>query len=74
MNKVWMVAKDVWNETSSAEIARAFVLAYGILQLIIDENGNNRWLADGTPHCNVRADFINTPTGIRKRHDYGIDV
>ena len=67
--RVWDVAKTVWNETSSSDVARAFVLAYRIMQLIIDENGNNRWLADGTPHCNVRADFINTTFGIHPRNN-----
>lgn len=55
----------MWNETSSADVARAFVLAWRILDLIIDEGGNNKWLAEGTPHCNVRNDFVNTPNGIR---------
>lgn len=67
--RVWEVAKTVWNETSSSDVARAFVLAYRIMQLIIDENGNNTWLADGTPHCNARADFINTTFGIRPRNN-----
>ena len=35
------------------------------MQLIIDENGNDKWLAEGTPHCNVRQDFVNTSGGIR---------
>ena len=30
------------------------------MRLIITENGNNAWLAHGTPHCNVRADFMDT--------------
>lgn len=68
-DEVWRVAKLVWDDTSSAEVCRAFVLAYRILQLIIDENGNNKWLAEGTPHCNVRNDFINTTDGIRPSHE-----
>jgi hypothetical protein len=57
LDKIWKTVVDVWNETSSAEVARAFVLAYR-------ENGNNSWLSHGTPHCNVRRDYIDTPTGI----------
>jgi CO dehydrogenase/acetyl-CoA synthase alpha subunit len=34
---------------------------------IIEENGNNSWLAHGTPHCNVRNDFVNTITGIKPK-------
>ena len=57
------MAKLVWDETSSADVCRAFVLAWRIMQLIIEENGNNKWLAEGMPHCNMRQDFINTPEG-----------
>ena len=74
-DEVWRVAKLVWEETSSADVCRAFVLAWRILQLIIDEDGNNKWLAEGTPHCNVRNDFMNTPYGIRPRtagHSFSI--
>ena len=52
-------------------IVRSFVLAYRIMKLIIAENGNNAWLAHGTPHLNVRADFMDTETGIRPKHTYG---
>jgi hypothetical protein len=27
------------------------------MKRIIAEGGNNAWLADGTPHCDVRKDF-----------------
>ena len=60
---------DVWNETSSAEVARAFVLAYRVMRLIIEENGNNSWLSHGTPHCNVRRDFVDTDLGVRRVKD-----
>ena len=65
--RVWNTAVNVWEKTSSADIARAFVLAYRVLANIIIEDGNNKWLSHGTPHCNVRVGFINTPTGIRKK-------
>ena len=50
---------------------RSFVLAYRIMRLIIAENGNNAWLAHGTPHCNVRADFMDTETSIKPKQTYG---
>ena len=50
--------------------ARSFVLAYRIMKLIITEQGNNAWLAHGTPHLNVRSDFINTETGIKRKQAY----
>ena len=66
--RVWCTAMLVWNKTSSADIACAFVLAYRVLGQIIAEDGNNQWLAMGTPHCNVRKDFLDTTTGIRRKY------
>jgi hypothetical protein len=64
LEKIWKTVENVWNETSSSEVARAFVLAYRVMEVIIAENGNNSFLAHGTPHCNVRRDFIDTPNGV----------
>ncbi len=41
------------------------------MKLIIAEQGNNAWLAHGTPHLNVRSDYTDTETGIRREHTYG---
>ncbi len=49
--KIWKTVESVWNDTSSAEVARAFVLAFRVMRHIIAEEGNNSWLANGTPHC-----------------------
>jgi hypothetical protein len=35
------------------------------MRKIIDEDGNNAWLCNGTPHCFVRRDFIDTYDGIK---------
>ncbi len=56
-DKIWSSVMSVWNEALCAEVARAFVLAYRVMRVIIQENGNNSWLAHGTPHCNVRQDY-----------------
>ena len=45
----------------------AFVLAYRVMAIIIAEQGNNAFLSHGTPHCKVRQDYIDTPTGIRRK-------
>jgi hypothetical protein len=40
------------------------------MKLIIQEQGNNAWLAhgtDGTPHLQVRSDYIDTETGIKRK-------
>ncbi len=48
------------------------VLAYRIMKLIITEQGNNAWLAHGTPHLNVRSDFVDTETetGIKRKQAF----
>lgn len=66
-DRIWSVAENVWKTCSSATISRAFVHAYRIMKKIIAEDGNNAWLADGTPHCDVRKDFYDTDTGIKPR-------
>jgi len=65
--QTWKTVQTVWKSTSSSEVARSFVLAYRVMKLIIEENGNNSWLAHGTPHCNVRNDYVNTITGIKPK-------
>jgi hypothetical protein len=72
--QTWKTIETVWKDTSSSEVARAFVLAYRIMRLIIEENGNNSWLAHGTPHCDVRQDYANTETGIKPKHTKHADL
>ena len=67
LEKIWETVEEVWATTSSAAVARSFVHAFRIMKLIIQENGNNAWLAEGTPHCGVRKDFIDTDDGIRRK-------
>ncbi len=70
VDKTWKTTVTIWNSTSSAEVARAFVLAFRVMRLVIKENGNNAWLAHGTPHCNVRQDCKDTATGIIPKTSY----
>ncbi len=63
-DRIWDVAQNVWKSLTSSMVAQAFVLAFKIMQKIIDENGNNQWLCHGTPHCFVRRDFVDTYDGI----------
>ena len=67
IEQTWRTVETVWNETSSSEVARAFVLAYRVMDIIIAERGNNAFLSHGVPHCKVRHDYIDTPTGIRRK-------
>ncbi len=41
------------------------------MKLIITEQGNNAWLAHGTPHLNVRSDCVDTATGIKPKDTFG---
>jgi hypothetical protein len=50
-------------------VCRAFLLAFRILGKIILSNGDTEWLKDGTPHCNVRRDFVDTDLGVRRVKD-----
>ncbi len=50
-------------------VCRAFLLAFRILGKIIISNGDTEWLKDGTPHCNVRRDFVDTDLGVRRVKD-----
>ena len=72
--KIWRVACQVWKSCSSSMVSKAFIHAYRIMQKIIENDGHNHWLVDGTPHCNVRRDFIDTKHGIAPRPIINIDV
>ena len=63
-DRIWQVAQNVWKGITSAMVCRAFVLAYRIMNKIIEENDNNAWLCNGTSHCFVRRDFVDTFDGI----------
>jgi hypothetical protein len=67
IEQTWRTVETVWSETASSEVARAFRLAYRVMGIIIEKQGNNGFLSHGTPHCNVRRDYIGTPTGIRRK-------
>jgi hypothetical protein len=66
-DKTWRTAQQVWDNCSSAMVCRAFIHAFRIMRLIMEEKGNNSWLATGAPHCNVRNDFVDTNEGIKPR-------
>lgn len=67
-DKIWSTAVDVWDATTSADVARGFVQAYRVMGRIIHEGGNNHWLQNGGPHCNVRRDFVDTLSGVKNKH------
>ena len=65
---VWETARAVWGGFASSEVARAFILPYRILRLIVDENDFSHWLSDVTPHCDVRRDFYAFEGGIKPKN------
>jgi hypothetical protein len=73
-DRIWKVAQQVWKSCSSSMVSRAFIHAYRIMDKIIENDGHNHWLVDGTPHCNIRRDFIDTKHGIAPRPIIDIDM
>ena len=67
---IFDAAVEVWKELPSADIARSYVLAYRLASKVIKEKGDNRFLAGGNFHSDVRRDFIATKTGIRRRYSF----
>jgi hypothetical protein len=71
--RIWKIALEIWKGITSAMIARAFILAYRIMTKIVETNGGTEWLKNGTPHCHVRRDYLDTDRGVMKITDV-VDV
>ncbi len=65
-DRIWHIARTIWNTCSSSMVCRAFLLAFRILGKIIITKGDTDWLKHGTPHCNVRRDFYDTDIGVKR--------
>jgi hypothetical protein len=65
--EIWSTAEAVWRNMDSACIARGFILAYRIAQKVIDNAGTNTFLQQQDFHSGVRADFIATEDGVKKK-------
>ena len=61
-DKIWEAAEQVWKNLESAKIARGYVLANRIAELVIKHNGDNSFLTTKELHTGVRKDFYNTDT------------
>lgn len=64
---IWEKASIVWSQMGSPEIARGFILAYRIAAKVIDNKGENTFLQTHDFHSDVRKDFYESPTGVKKR-------
>ena len=65
--EIWKAANEVWANLESCTIARGFVLANRIAETVIACKGSNEFLQKAEFHSNVRKDFQDTPTGVKKR-------
>jgi len=64
-DKIWLAAKDVWDNFPNCKTARSYVLAYRIAKQVVDHNGDNTFLGSSKGlHCGVRKDFDDTMDGI----------
>ncbi len=73
-DRIWKVAQHVWRSCSSSMLSRAFIHAYRIMEKIIEHDEHNHWLVDGTPHCNIHRDYIDTKHGIAPKPLIDIDM
>jgi hypothetical protein len=56
---IFAAAETVWNDLDSCNIARAFIQARRVHNIIIEDGGSQAWLTNGGPHCHCRRDFVN---------------
>jgi hypothetical protein len=66
-DEIWCIAEEVWANLGSAEIARGYILAYGIAAKVIKAGGENTFLQKQEFHSGVRTDFYDTPQGVAKK-------
>lgn len=65
--EIWRMAREVWSNLGSAEIARGCILAYPIAEKVIKSGGENTFLRKKQQfHSGVRSDFYNTPENVAK--------
>ena len=59
-----------WRDLMSAQVARSFALVYRLMRKVIAAKGNNKFLCEGELHAQVRKDYLETATGIRRKDAY----
>jgi hypothetical protein len=62
---IFSADEEVRKNLPSATIARGFVLAFRNTQKVIKYNGSNDFLQDGNLGASIRADLIDTDTGVK---------
>ena len=61
---IWEAALEIWKEMDSICVARSFIQARRIHDIIVRDGGKQRWLSNGGPHCNCRRDFKDGHDGV----------
>jgi hypothetical protein len=61
---IWNAAEQVWRELPACKIARSFVLAWRLAEVVLAKNGANTFLGTKEMHSRVREDFDDTATGV----------
>lgn len=60
---IWDAAEEVWARLPACKIARSFILAWRLAQVVITRKGANTFLGTRDMHARVREDFNDTVTG-----------
>jgi hypothetical protein len=68
-DEIWTTAEKVWRDLEHSKIASGFIQAHRIASKVIDAAGDNSFLASaaGGIHANVRTDFYETSTGMKRK-------
>ena len=61
---IWNAAKQVWADFPACKIARAFILAWRLANIVIAKGGANTFLGTKEMHARVREEFDDTLTGV----------
>lgn len=64
---IYTAAETVWKDLPSSKIARGFVLAYRLAELVVKHSGDSSFLCDESMHRSVRNDFYSTDKGIKPK-------
>ena len=70
---IWNCADQVWRELPECKIARAFILAWRIAEVVIKKGGSNTFLGTKELHRGVGRDFNDTKNGVVPKKKGGVN-
>jgi hypothetical protein len=68
---IWNAAAKVWAELPACLIARGFILAWRLAEVVIQKGGENTFLGTKEMHRGVSADFNDTQNGVTRSLLFG---